>query len=202
MNTINTQHGKIAIIILAAGQSSRLGNPKQLLKINGTSLLQLSMNAALGSNADQVLLVLGSSAGEIKKQLNSDQIWILENPDWESGMSSSLRCGLENLISQITDIEAVILIVCDQPFVSSDLLNELIRTYQSGDKDIIASFYDDIPGTPALFHKSMFQDLLSLKGDKGARMLFTKFAAQTGTIPFKEGSIDIDTLENYKNLAK
>lgn len=202
MTAQDTLHGKIAVIILAAGQSSRLGSPKQLLKIKGTNLLQHSINAALGSNADQVLVVLGSSSGEIKKQLNSDQITILENPDWESGMSSSLRCGLTKVISDNTDIQAVILMVCDQPFVSSDLLNELISAYQNGDKAIIASFYDDVPGTPALFHQNMFQELLSLEGDKGARSLFKKFASQTATVSFKEGSIDIDTLENYKNLAK
>lgn len=202
MTAQNTRKGKIAVIILAAGQSLRLGSPKQLLKIKGTNLLQHSINAAVGSNADQVLLVLGSSAEDIKKQLNSDRITILENPDWESGMSSSIRCGLSNKISNNADIQAVILMVCDQPFVSSDLLNELIRTYQSGDKDIIACFYDDVPGTPALFHKNMFQELLSLEGDKGARILFNKFASQTGTVSFKEGSIDIDTLENYQNLAK
>ncbi len=202
MTLRNIPKGKIAVIILAAGKSSRLGSPKQLLEFKGINLLQHSINAALGSKASQVILVLGSSAEEIKKQLNYHQITILENPDWESGMSSSIRCAVRTIIKDQKDVEAVILMVCDQPYVSSGLLNDLISAYQTEDKDIIASFYDNVAGTPALFHKSMFQELMMLEGDKGARILFNKFAAQTGIVPFKEGSIDIDTLENYKNLAK
>ncbi|WP_276363217.1 nucleotidyltransferase family protein [Daejeonella sp. H1SJ63] len=192
----------IAIIILAAGRSSRLGSPKQLLEYRGTSLLQHSIDAATGSMASSVIIILGSDKENIEKQLNREQIIITENPDWESGMASSIRCGINEILNSFSKTDAAIIMVCDQPYVSSDLLNELILAHQTSGKAIIASSYDNILGTPALFHKSMFHELMALKGDKGARVLFNKFHDQTGSIDFKDGRIDIDTSENYKNLAK
>ena len=192
----------IAIIILAAGQSSRMGSPKQLLKYRGTTLLQHSIDAVTESNASTLILVLGFGIDEIEKQLNQDQVIIVKNPGWESGMASSIRCGISKIRNEFKDTDAVIIMVCDQPYVSSDLLNKLILTHQTSGKAIIASHYNQTLGTPALFHKSMFNELIALEGDRGAKVLFSKFPEETASVEFKDGSIDIDTDENYKNLAK
>lgn len=202
MSDQNHTAKNIAIIILAAGKSSRMGSPKQLLKYRGTTLLQHSLDVATESNASPVILVLGSGIDEIKKQLNKDQVLIIENPDWENGMASSIRCGISKILNEFKNTDAAIIMVCDQPYVSSDLLNKLILTHQASGKAIIASHYDHILGTPALFHKNMFNELIALEGDRGAKVLFNKFSEEIASIEFNEGSIDIDTGENYKNLAK
>lgn len=202
MSDQNYTAKNIALIILAAGKSSRLGSPKQLLKYQGKNLLQHSIDVALGSNAAPVLLVLGSESDEIKKQLNKDRIILIENPDWESGMASSIKYGINKILTGFPEKEAVIIMVCDQPYVSSDLLNKLISAYQASGKNIIASRYDQILGTPALFHKTMFAELTALEGDRGAKILFNKFSDEIALVDFKDGGIDIDTSEDYKNLAK
>ena len=193
---------KIAIIILAAGRSSRLGSPKQLLSYRGKTLLQHSIDTALESQASPVMVVLGSGKESIEKELDQTQIFILENTAWESGMASSISCGINNLNTIAPDSEAVILMVCDQPYVSATLLNELTNKYMESGQAIIASSYENTLGTPALFHKSLFSELSALEGESGAKSLIKKYSQQTGFVSFAQGSIDIDTRENYRNLPK
>lgn len=193
---------KIAIIILAAGRSARLGSPKQLLSYRGKTLLQHSIDTALESQASPVIVVLGSGKETIEKELEQKQIIILENTAWESGMASSISCGINKLNTIAPDSEAAILMVCDQPYVSATLLNDLINKHLESGQSIIASSYENTLGTPALFHKSLFSELSALEGENGAKSLIKKYSQQTGFVSFDQGSIDIDTRENYSNLPK
>uniref|UniRef100_UPI0037C05E33 nucleotidyltransferase family protein n=1 Tax=Daejeonella sp. TaxID=2805397 RepID=UPI0037C05E33 len=159
----NSQPSSIAVIILAAGRSARLGSPKQLLSYRGKTLLQHSIDTALESMASQILVVLGSKKDSIKKEIEQTQIFILENSSWESGMASSISCGITNLQIIAPETEAVILMVCDQPFVNAKLLNNLITKHKDSKQSIVASSYANTLGTPALFHKSLFVELLALQ---------------------------------------
>lgn len=196
------QSSCIAIIILAAGRSARLGSPKQLLSYRGKTLLQHSIDTALESQASPILVVLGSGKDTIEKELTQSQIFILENSCWESGMASSISCGINNLKIIAPESEAAILMVCDQPFVNATLLNDLINKHKKSGQYIVASSYENTMGTPALFHKSLFSELSALEGESGAKSLIKKYNQQTGFVSFDQGSIDIDTRENYKNLPK
>lgn len=198
----DSQPFSIAVIILAAGRSARLGTPKQLLSYRGKTLLQHSIDTALESMASQILVVLGSKKDSIKKEIEQTQIFILENSSWESGMASSISCGITNLQIIAPESEAVILMVCDQPFVNAKLLNNLINKHKDSKQFIVASSYANTLGTPALFHKSLFVELLALKGESGAKSLIKKYSQQVGFVSFDQGSIDIDTRENYRNLPK
>jgi molybdenum cofactor cytidylyltransferase len=198
----NSQPSSIAVIILAAGRSARLGSPKQLLSYRGKTLLQHSIDTALESMASQILVVLGSKKDSIKKEIEQTQIFILENSSWESGMASSISCGITNLQIIAPETEAVILMVCDQPFVNAKLLNNLITKHKDSKQSIVASSYANTLGTPALFHKSLFVELLALQGESGAKSLIKKYSQQVGFVSFDQGSIDIDTRENYRNLPK
>jgi molybdenum cofactor cytidylyltransferase len=198
----DSQSGSIAVIILAAGRSARLGSPKQLLSYRGKTLLQHSIDTALESQASPVIVVLGSGKETIEKELDLTQIYILENTSWESGMASSISCGINNLQIITPESEAVILMVCDQPYVNATLLNDLINKHKESGQSIVASSYDDTLGTPALFHKSLFSELSALQGESGAKSLLKKYNLQTGSVSFNQGSIDIDTRENYRNLPK
>jgi molybdenum cofactor cytidylyltransferase len=198
----DSKPSSIAVIILAAGRSARLGSPKQLLSYRGKTLLQHSIDTALESMASQILVVLGSKKDSIKKEIEQTQIFILENSSWESGMASSISCGITNLQIIAPESEAVILMVCDQPFVNAKLLNDLITKHKDSKQSIIASSYANTLGTPALFHKSLFVELLALQGESGAKSLIKKYNQQVGFVSFDQGSIDIDTRENYRNLPK
>ena len=198
----DSQPFSIAVIILAAGRSARLGSPKQLLSYRGKTLLQHTIDTALESQASPILVVLGSGKDAIKNELEQKQVFILENSSWESGMASSISCGITNLQELAPESKAVILMVCDQPFVNAKLLNNLITKHKDTRQSIVASSYANTLGTPALFHQSLFSELLVLEGESGAKSLIKKYSLQTGFVSFDQGSIDIDTRENYRNLPK
>lgn len=193
---------KCGIIILAAGRSARLGSPKQLLPYADKNLLQHSIDVAVESSMKPIIVVLGSEIEEIERKIDNSEVIIAKNPDWESGMASSVVCGIKTLNKLHPDIESVILMVCDQPFVNPGLLNDLVRKHMESGSSIVASSYENIMGTPALFHKKHFPELASLEGDTGAKSLFKKHAEILQTIPFEKGGIDIDTIEDYRILAK
>lgn len=194
--------GKCGIIILAAGRSARLGSPKQLLPYADKNLLQHSIDVAVESSMKPIIVVLGSKKEEIERKIDYSGVIIAKNPDWESGMASSVVCGIKTLNKLHPDIESVILMVCDQPFVNPGLLNDLIKRQKASGSSIVASSYENTMGTPALFHKKHFPELVSLRGDTGARSLLKKYAEILQTIPFEKGGIDIDTIEDYRIIAK
>jgi len=189
-----------AVIILAAGQSSRLGQPKQLLQYQGKSLLQHAIDTAKQSLAKSTIVVLGSGIEQILDTIDTDGLYVVQNDDWQSGIASSISFGIKSLQNIDPMPDAVILMTCDQPFVSSDLLNELIAKQKETGKLIIASQYDDTIGIPALFHKSLFEQLTALKGDSGAKKLMEQNKDGVVTVPFPKGGIDIDTLDDYEAL--
>ena len=116
----------IAIVILAAGKSERLGSPKQLLSFNGENLLRHSVDAALATGCQSVFVILGANSELLRKELIDKSVSIIENTEWPEGMASSIRCALENITDRIISIDSVIFMVCDQPFVSSNLLLALV----------------------------------------------------------------------------
>jgi molybdenum cofactor cytidylyltransferase len=191
-----------AVIILAAGQSSRLGQPKQLLKYQSKTLLQHAINTAKQSSAKSTIVVLGSGVEQILNTIDTNGLHIIKNDDWQSGIASSISYGVKSLQNIDPMPDAVILMTCDQPFVSSDLLNELIAKQKETGKLIIASQYDGTIGIPALFHKSLFEQLTALKGDSGAKKLMEQNRDDVTTVPFPKGGIDIDTLDDYEALKK
>jgi molybdenum cofactor cytidylyltransferase len=189
-----------AIIIMAAGKSSRLGSPKQLLPYQGSTLLRHSVEAALDADCGPVMVVTGAVGEEIKKAIKDLPVELVDNPGWEEGMASSIRVGLQHMLKAHPDTDGIIFMVCDQPFVSKSVLLCLIETHKKEGKAITAAGYGGKAGTPALFHCSFFERLMELKGDKGARMLIASCPADVSIVPFEEGAIDIDTKEAYAQL--
>ncbi|MBI4749861.1 MAG: nucleotidyltransferase family protein [Acidobacteria bacterium] len=192
---------QIGILILAAGASRRLGHPKQLLPIGSQNLLQHTVECALGTGAHPVLVVLGAQAEAIKPTLNAYAIHVVENPTWEEGMGASIRTGIAAL-SQLGSVDAVVIAPCDQPFLSTQFLSDLITTFFRTRKNIIASQYADTVGIPALFTSSFFPLLLALGGDTGAKKIIQANLDQTILIPFAGGSLDIDTPEDAIRFLK
>ena len=187
------------IIILAAGNSSRLGQPKQLLPYKDDTLLQHIIAEAAVIKDTVLIVVTGANHELIEKNIDS-KVKISFNHDWELGMSSSINKGLSELLQSNPEIEKCIVAVCDQPFVSHSVFENLITEYDVTGKGIVASTYAETFGTPVLFDKKYFDDLLDLKGQEGAKKVITRFLDDTASIPFEKGNIDIDTEEDYNKL--
>ena len=188
------------IVILAAGESARMGEPKQLLPYRGTTLLQHSINTALSVHGTTVVVVLGAHAAQIRAELNDPRVLVTVNPDWADGMGSSLRTGLRALLGAQPDVSAAIFLLCDQPLVSTATLHNLICTHERTGFAIVASEYDGILGVPALFAREMFQQLLALRGSEGARQVIRAHRDEAIGVTFQDGAVDIDTPADYAQL--
>ncbi len=195
-----TNKNNTGVIILAAGASSRLGSPKQLLAYSGATLLQHSIEAAQSSYASSVLVVLGANAEIIKSAINHTPANVVVNPDWKEGMASSIRCGLQTLVELHPETEAIIFMVADQPFVTAALLNNLMELNRNDQRSIVASKYGSTFGTPVLFTRKFFPELMELTGDVGAKSLVRKYMNEAAFVSFPKGEIDIDTVEDYQKL--
>ncbi|SHH61091.1 nucleotidyltransferase family protein [Flavobacterium defluvii] len=191
---------KTGIVILAAGNSSRLGRPKQLLEYKESTLLKNTVSEALKVPNSFVLVVTGANKVIIEKELNSAEITLCFNAEWENGMSSSIVKGLNELLLLNPDSEECIFAVCDQPFVTSLVFENLIQESHKTEKGIAASAYSETLGTPVLFHKKYFNELLELKGQEGAKKIIKKYWDDVVSVPFEKGNIDIDTAEDYEKL--
>ena len=147
-----------------------------------------------------MIVVLGANAELLEKEIEDKKIHISFNKEWSEGMASSVRCGINTLMQIAPAAESVMIMVCDQPFVSSSLLNDLIVTQRGTGKPIVTCQYETTIGPPALFHKTIFSELLQLKGDAGARRIIEQKRNDVATVSFSKGIIDIDTEEDYKTL--
>ena len=188
------------IVILAAGASTRLGKPKQLLQYRGKTLLDHAVSEAINAKADAIVVILGKNAEIFQKEIDKEKVYVVINKDWEEGMASSVRLGLNTLLNSKPYMDAVIFMVCDQPYISSSVLNDLIITQQKTTRQIVTCNYGESIGPPALFHKKYFKELVKLSGDTGARKIIQRNMNDVATILFPEGKIDIDTEEDYENL--
>ncbi len=199
-NMAEKSEAQVAVILLAAGSSSRLGRPKQLLPYKGKTLLRHSMVQALASSAKQIIVVLGDNADILQKEITGFNIHPVMNEQWQEGMASSIRAGMNALTEMNPSVEGAILVVCDQPLMTADLLNTLIAVYRNSGKRIVACSYDDTFGPPVFFHHSFFPELFQLKGDVGARSIIRSHTENVEAVPFPEGSLDIDTEEDYERI--
>lgn len=185
------------VIILAAGGSTRLGSPKQLLRYGEQTLIRRAANAAVASTCDRVVVVIGSRAQEMRRELEGLPVTIVENPDWQSGMSSSVRVGL----AEVSGDDATLIMLCDQPFVTASVIDKLIETYHQTGMPIVASDYGAARGVPALFAQELYPELASLTADEGARRIIAWHPEIVATIEFAAGAVDVDTRDEYRRLV-
>jgi len=195
------QTDSIGIILLAAGASERLGKPKQLLIFQGETLLRRSAKIALAAS-NHVVVTLGSQIEILQKEIEDLPVEIVENKDWETGMSGSIKFGLKKFLDDADKPKAVIVMVCDQPFINENILEKIIIKFQETDSLIVACAYQNTLGVPALFHKTLFPELLALDAQTGAKRLIKKYQSQTAAIQFPKGAFDVDTRADYKNLME
>ncbi|MBX2946560.1 MAG: nucleotidyltransferase family protein [Cyclobacteriaceae bacterium] len=202
---IPMQHNAITIIVLAAGSSSRMGQPKQLIQLNGYSLLEHAVRIAKNSRADQVLVVVGSDGEKNIEAINHLAVEVVMNHQWKEGMGSSLKTGLIACLEKFPQTRAIVVLVCDQPRVTTDHLNTLMNTYTQTHSSIVASRYASTVGVPAVFDNFLFQELLNLPNNQGAKNIILNHQTNLVAIDLPGGEIDLDTpddLRRYREQLK
>lgn len=191
----------IAAIIVAAGESRRLGQPKQLLLIDEEPLLQRAIRSAREAGASSVFVVLGAHRELIEKSIDFGAAKIVVNNEWQEGIASSVRAGVHAVQSEAPTAEGMLVMSCDQPRVTADHLHRLIMmSYAQSAPTAIASTYEGTRGIPAIFPRQAMRDLLALRGDKGARALLMAPPWPVISIPLPGGEVDIDLPEDLAQL--
>ena len=189
------------IILLAAGNSSRMGTAKQLLSYQGKTLLDRTIDTAKEVfNHNQIILVLGANHNEIVSKIDNKDIAISINEEWESGMASSIKSGLKTLLKQFPDLKNCFVSVCDQPYLTSDIFTQMSQLKENSQKEIVLAKYADTMGVPALFSKKYFEVLMELSGEQGAKKIIQRSMDDVETFEFEKGAINIDTKTDYENL--
>ncbi len=187
----------VAAIILAAGGSVRMGRPKQLMPVHGEALLHRTARIALASQASSVIVVLGAQAGACGSEIADLPVRLALNPVWRDGMASSIVAGVNEARRKDPDLDAVILMACDQPHLTAGVLDELLATYELEGKGMVACRYAGTAGVPALFARRWFGALERLEGESGAKSLLKATPEDLACVAFEGGRVDIDTLKDY-----
>lgn len=193
---------RVAAIILAAGGSRRLGQPKQLVRWNGETLLNRSIRLAAEAGAEPVIAVLGAGFDAIRASIESTSVIAVHNDRWRQGMGSSIEAGMRALEVCAPEAAAVLLMACDQPQLTADHLRGLMEAVAAhGTPAIAASEYAGVVGVPAVFPRETFADLRALRGDKGARSLMERAPCAVVGVVFAGGDVDIDRPEDLSVLG-
>lgn len=193
---------KIGVIILAAGASSRLGHPKQLVEFKGKTLLQHIIDVANSFKFDSKVLVLGAKADEIKAKTFRDNFEVVINETWEEGMSTSIREGLSASLKLENKLEHVLILLADQPFVTQENIEKLIKLQLEKDVQATFSEYAGDVGVPAIFSREVFRQLKALEGDEGAKKLIYDKKFEFATQKFEKGNFDVDTVKDVELLKQ
>ena len=190
----------IAGIVLAAGRSSRLGRPKQLLPLHGEPLIRHTLRQVLASSLDEVILVLGHKADEVRAAVAGLPVACVFNPDAAAGQSTSVRAGLSALSS---NVESAVFVLGDQPRVDPNVIDALITAWRASRSPVVAPRYEDRIGNPVLFDRQVFPELALLEGDAGARPLVRAYqdTGQLQLVPVDGAAPpDVDTEADYAAL--
>ena len=192
---------RFGIVLLAAGASRRMGEPKQLIEVGGKALVVRAAEAALASAAWPVVVVLGANTGKIRPLLARLPVLVAENPAWAEGMASSLRAGVGTLRTFSRALDGALVAVADQPAFSAEIIARLVTARHKTDRGIVAARYAGRLGVPALFGREHFAALAALTGEEGARHFLAAYAAETAAVDLPELAVDLDTPEDVARLA-
>ncbi|SMD32394.1 molybdenum cofactor cytidylyltransferase [Reichenbachiella faecimaris] len=187
------------ILILAAGSSSRLGQPKQLLHFKGKTLIENVVKTA-SSLSNEVFVILGSSHEKIAPMVPHASAKITYFEEWQQGMGSTISFGVQQILNQDRYTKNILILLCDQLHVTEQILTELIFFHEESDHLITACGYDKSYGAPAIFNRKTFLDLLNLHGEQGAKKVIQKHFKSTQIISYPEAQVDIDTPQDLALL--
>jgi len=187
---------KLGAVLLAAGGSSRMGSAKQLLEVGGKPMIARAVDAALGSGARPVVVVLGASAEKVGARIADRAVLTAQNPDWKTGLASSIRVGLDTLLRAEPSLDAVLLAPCDQPALSAEVIM-LLAALHRATRRVSAARFRGRNGAPAVFGRDHFDALMALSGDECARKLLNSGSERVVAIELPDLGVDLDTPADY-----
>ncbi|WP_400191561.1 NTP transferase domain-containing protein [Hymenobacter sp. B81] len=190
----------VAVLLLAAGASSRMGRPKQLLPYRGRSLLRHAAETAVAVGCGPVLLVTGAEHETLLPEVAGLPVQVVPNAAWAEGLSSSIRAGLAAAEALPGRCRGVLIVLADQPLVTPALLGQLVALHRQSARPIVAAAYDDGLGVPALFGAEVFAELRALRGAAGARHLLAANPGRVQPLPGAAALLDVDTPADYARL--
>ncbi len=191
---------ELSAIVLAAGGSSRYGQCKQLIKINGSSLVRLAVDklSSLFPH-DRISVVVGANSESVAQAISDLPVNLIYNVHWQEGLASSLKAGIDSLEP---GCHGVMITMCDQVLVTEDHLRQLTDLWIDDPSRFIASGYADTLGTPAVIPDEFYPQLLALKGDAGAKSVLQNNPGRVRTIPIPEAEFDLDVPTDLEKLNK
>jgi len=196
---MSEQAPSLHVVVLAAGSSSRLGQPKQLVKLGGRPVLHSVVSSAVAVAGHSVTVVLGAHAADLTHLLQHSSASVIVNRNWEEGLASSLRYGLA---AAPPACDAALILLGDQVAVTAEDLRRLIGAWKGEDSVIAASVYQGHVGVPAIFPRWCFSELRDLRGDQGARAILERHAHRLSRVPMPNAAIDLDTPEDLEKLTE
>ena len=194
---------QVGLLLLAAGSSSRLARPKQLRPYQGQTLLRHAAEVAAASPCRPLVLVTGALHDELLPEVEGLPFHVVRNETWADGMGGSIAAGLQALEAdhESPPVEAVVVILCDQPLLTEDIIGQFIVQFQATGQPVVAATYAGTQGVPALFSRAVFPQLLALRGASGARELLQQYQ-HLPTVDFPGGATDVDTEAQYAALGQ
>jgi len=193
------ERSSCSALILAAGASTRFGEPKQAVLWNGLSLLRRAALTALECESDDVIVVLGAHSERVRTELEGLPVFVADNPLWKEGIAGSLRVGVQAAID--SRAQSILVTLADQPLVTPSHLNNLIAAWRNGAASVATSYAGTF-GAPALFDQTRYPDLLALRGDCGAKAVLARHASALACVPFAEAATDIDRRADLAALCE
>ena len=190
---------KIAVFILAAGRSSRMGQPKQLLEWGKGTLLDHAIQTVLKLNAEELIVVLGANYDSIERSIKHFPVTILNNTEWDLGLGKSIACGANYILKSTKKFDGILITLADQPHIDHHFLKVLMDSFVAGKKHIVATSYEDgKQGVPVLFDAIYLEELTKLSDDKGAKSLLKAHQNCVKTLSPPTKNMDLDTQEDYR----
>jgi len=197
--TMSGQTKNCGVVLLAAGSSTRMGSPKQLLKFRGKTLIRHAAETALASGCRSVIVVLGARAQQIREELSDVPVEIVENARWQEGMGTSIQTGV--CVAEDLKLDGAILALADQPLVTPEILSNLVSEHERTGKPIVASAYAGTVGVPVYFARSHFAQLLALQPSQGCKGVILSGGDDALHIDCPQAETDVDTPEDYASIA-
>lgn len=191
---------QLAILILAAGGSSRLGQAKQLLPFGEYTMLNRIVDVALQSKIGNIYLVLGASYDEVKSSIVDSSVHVIYNKNWANGLSTSIVAGVKEILQQAPSTQGILIMLADQVLILPTHINQVVQVFLAEKCDIVYADYKRDFGPPAIFGVKTFNELLSLEMDQGAKKIIKSGMFKVASVIIPEGKYDIDTISDYEQI--
>lgn len=193
---------KWGVMILAAGEASRMGKAKMLLPFKEKTILEHIVEEVIDLVPNEIVLVTGHYHDKITEVIEHPEVRRVYNAAYQNGMSSSIQTGLDAMLQNNPGIDFLLILVADQPFLHKELMQKMIQLHSETKKGLVAASYQGVAGTPLLLSAKYFDKLYQLKGDKGARVILQDFSSDLTTVHFELGWLDIDTASDYNRFCE